>query len=95
MLKKLLVGACLALACAACTTAPSAPEAKAPLTAATQAETPFGCVTDTGTRLPVKPGACTGFGAQYYKNNFDATGKPYAQQSLQMMDTTVKINGVN
>lgn len=54
---------------------------------------PLGCVTGTGTRLPVKPDECTGFGSVHTKTALDSTGTPYAQQSLQMLDTAVKTNG--
>jgi hypothetical protein len=91
MIKKLLIGACLVLPVAACTTAPVVPDANAQLASADQKAPPFGCVAQTGTRLPVKADACTGFGAQYTKTDVDQTGKPWLQQSLQMMDTTVKI----
>jgi hypothetical protein len=93
MVKRLLLGACLLLPLAACTTSPAVPDTKAQLAANDQKEPPFGCVAQTGTRLPQKPDSCTGFGAQYTKTQFDQTGKAWPQQSLQMMDTTVRING--
>jgi hypothetical protein len=93
MLKTRLIGTCLALGLAACASTPSTPEAaKSPALAANDAP-PAGCVQGTGSRLPSKPGDCTGFGNAYGKQQADATGKVWAQQQLFMMDTAIKING--
>ena len=92
MVKKLLIGACLVLTLVACTTAPTIPDAKSPVVAANNGP-PLGCVNGTGTRLKVSPTDCTAIGMTHTKTSVDATGKVWAQQSLYMIDTAVKING--
>ena len=92
MFTKFLAGTCL-IALAACATAPTAPgAAKQPLAAATNGP-PAGCVNGTGTRLRVQPTDCVGFGSAYSKSDVDKTGKQPVQQSLSMMDPTVRISG--
>ena len=54
---------------------------------------PAGCVNGTGTRLATKPTDCVGFGSAYTKNDVDKTGKAYAQQSLWMMNTALRVSG--
>ena len=84
MHKSLTLAACLALTLAACATAPQTqPVAKAEKPAT-------GCVPDTATRLPMKDGECTGFGASYDSRTLQSTGQPYADQQLQMLDPSVR-----
>jgi len=93
MVKTLLIGSCLAVGLAACASNPSTPQAAKPEALAANNVPPAGCVQGTGSRLPSKPNECTGFGNVYGKQQVDATGKVWMQQSLFMMDTAVKING--
>ena len=93
MVNKLLIGACLALSLAACASAPTTTDSKAQ-PALAQDEAPLGCVNGTGTRLKVSPTDCTEIGMTHSKTAVDATGRPYLQQSLQMIDPTVHIGGV-
>ena len=91
MLKKLLIGACLVLPLAACTT-PSA--TREPRTSAflAPARTP-GCVTDTGTRIPVMPGNCAGFGRTYTQENLMRTGAADTGQALRLLDPALTVHG--
>jgi len=92
MIKKLFVGGCLALSLAACATNPAATQAT-PATLAANSQAPVGCVNGTGTRLPVKPTDCVGFGSVYGKTQIDETGRPYLQDSLNMINTTMTVTG--
>jgi hypothetical protein len=85
MLKLLASFSALALLLAACATTPSAP----PQTAAVKP--PPGCVGQTATRLPVKDGACAGFGNTYTKQDIDNTGQVYADKALALMDPSVRV----
>jgi len=77
------LGALLALTVAACATPPpTAPVAQA-------AKPATGCVPQTASRLPVKDGECSAFGASYSKQELDSTGQPFADQSLRMLDPSV------
>jgi hypothetical protein len=83
MRKLLTLGAFLALTVAACATPPpTAPVAQA-------AKPATGCVPQTASRLPVKDGECSAFGASYSKQELDSTGQPFADQSLRMLDPSV------
>jgi hypothetical protein len=83
MRKLLTLGACLALTVAACATPPPT----APVAQASKPAT--GCVPQTASRLPVKDGECSAFGASYSKQELDSTGQPFADQSLRMLDPSV------
>ena len=97
---KLLGAACLA-ALAACastpptpgTSAAASPAPTAAVAAANNERAPVGCVNGTGTRLPVGKGDCTGFGAMYAPQQLNSTGQPYLQNSLQMLDPSVRVSG--
>jgi hypothetical protein len=86
------LSACFALALVACASNPATPTAQSPAVAA-NAQPPVGCVNGTGTRLPMKPTACAGFGNTYGQTQLDQTGRPYLQDSLQMLDSTVRGTG--
>jgi hypothetical protein len=62
-------------------------------TATAAAQTPVGCVSGTGTRLPVAPGECTGIGTVHSKTAIDQTGQPYLGPALQMIDPTLRSTG--
>lgn len=89
MLKKLLIGACLVLPLAACST--SSPTREVASTAlVAPARTP-GCVTDTGTRIPVMPGNCTGFGQTYTRQDILNTGAADTAQALWLLDPSLQL----
>ena len=91
MLKKLLLGACLVLPLAACTT-PSA--TREPPKSATLAATPApGCVADTASSIPVKEGACAGFGRTYTQQDIQRTGEPDTGQALRLLDPSLTVHG--
>jgi len=92
MVKTLLIGGCLAVGLAACAGNPSTPQANSPGLAA-NTQPPVGCVNGTGTRLPVKPTDCVGFGSVYDKSQVDQTGRPYLQDSLYMLNPTLRVSG--
>jgi len=85
MLKKILLGACLVLPLAACTT-PSASAALAPVGTA-------GCVADTATRIPVKEGDCAGFGRTYTQQDIQRTGQADTAQALRLLDPSLTVHG--
>jgi hypothetical protein len=87
MLKKLVPGATLLLL-AACASTPPPPQS-----AAAQVTPPTGCVSDTATRLPVRPGDCAGVGSTYSKQQMDNTGQPYVGDALRMLDPSVSVHG--
>jgi hypothetical protein len=89
MMKSLIVGAALALALGACATTP---QPQSPPTASAK-KPPAGCVGDTATRLPVRPGECAGFGSTYTKGDLDQTGQVYAQDALRLLDPAVTVHG--
>jgi hypothetical protein len=66
MLNKALIGSCLALAMAACATAP-------PATLTASKRPPAGCVSDSASRLPPR-GDCAGFGTTYLQKDIYSTG---------------------
>jgi hypothetical protein len=83
MWPRIVIGACAALALAACASAPPT------LPTASAKKPPVGCVSDTATRLPTPPSECKGFGNTYTKEDLDRTGQVYAQDALRMLDPSV------
>jgi len=92
MLNKLLIVAGLSLCVAACATTPPATPDASKRTAATAA-TPAGCVTDTGTRLPVKPGDCAAPGHVWTDQEVRGTGVTDSAHALRLLDPTVTVTG--
>ena len=92
MLKSLAV-ASLALALAACASAPTAPQKAAapPDVIATAAPRPaaVGCVPDTASRIPVKDATCLGFGSVHTGDDMKSTGQTDNAKALQMLDPSV------
>jgi hypothetical protein len=88
MWNKLLIGAGLALCVAACAT--SAPRAPQP---AAKAEPPAGCVADTATRLPLRPGECAAFGHSWTQQDVKSTGATDIGQGLSVLDPTLTTTG--
>jgi hypothetical protein len=91
MLKKILLGACLVVPLAACTT-PSATREPPKSAALAPAPTP-GCVADTATRLPVKEGDCAGFGRTYTQQDIQRTGQPDTAQALRLLNPSLTVHG--
>jgi len=86
MWRRTVLGTCAALVLAACATT-------SPQTASTAAaKTPVGCVSDTATRLPVKPGDCAGFGSTYTQQDLDRTGQVYVQDALHLLDPSITVH---
>ena len=85
MLNKVLVGACVALLLAGCASRPSKPVARN-----AAAKPSLGCVSDTATRLPVKPNQCSGVGSTYTKQDLDRTGQPLLNDSLRMLSPAIR-----
>lgn len=90
MLRTALI-ACVALGVAACATSPSTPAPK-PAVAST-AEPPAGCVADTATRLPVRPGDCPAFGRSWTQQDMKSTGATDVGQGLSILDPSVTSTG--
>jgi len=86
MWRKIWVGAGAALALSSCATTQTQ-------AAASAQRPPPGCVSDTATRLPVRPGECAGVGSSYSKEDIDRTGQVYVQGALRMLDPTVTVHG--
>jgi len=51
---------------------------------------PLGCVSDTATRLPRRPGECPGVGSTYSSQDLDRTGQAFLQDSLRMLSPAVR-----
>jgi len=91
MLKSFVLSAALSLLLAACATTPPATPSTAANTTAADARLPAGCVGQSATRIPVKPGTCAGFGATYTKQDIDNTGQTTADRALALMDPSVRV----
>ncbi len=97
MVKKLLIGACLIVCVAACATSPStsgtgkSESAATTKAAAASRALPAGCVSDTGTRIPVSQSDCTGPGRVWTDQDVKSTGATDAAQALRQLDPTVTI----
>lgn len=86
MIKKLIIGSCMALCAAACATNPSTPAA--PKVATTDTAPP-GCVAETATRLPMSPRDCAAFGRQWSSNDIRSTGQTDIGTALRNLDPSV------
>ena len=87
MLNKLVIGASLALALAACTSSSPTREVK-PL-GFTPTSPAVGCVADTATRIPVRPGECAGTGRTYTQSDINRTGARTTTEALQLLDPSL------
>jgi hypothetical protein len=65
-----------------------------PTRASSAPQTPVGCVSGTGTRLPVAPGDCSGFGTVHSQTAIEQTGQPNLGPALQMIDPTLRSSGL-
>jgi len=84
MRNKLLAVACLALTLVACAT--PAPQRTA---VAARHTTPAGCVSDTGTRVPLSRNDCAGVGRSWSQDQLKQTGHVDLSQALQSLDVSV------
>jgi hypothetical protein len=92
MLNKLLIGAVLTLALAACASTPSSPGAAKSAVATTQPQP--GCAGTTATaRPPDSPQPCAAFGSVYTRDDIDHTGAMNVGDALRMLDPTVTVRG--
>jgi hypothetical protein len=91
MLKELVIGACLVLPLAACTT-PS-PTREPPKSASLAPARAPGCVQDTATRIPVKEGDCAAFGQTYTREDILRTGETDPAQALRLLDPALQVHG--
>ena len=91
MLKELVIGACLVLPLAACTT-PSPTREPAKTASVAPLRTP-GCVPDTATRIPVNEHGCAGFGRTYTREDIERTGATDAAQALRLLDPALQVHG--
>ena len=87
MLNKLLIGACFALALAAC--ASSAPTRAVKPQAFTPTQPAVGCVGDTASRIPLRPGECAGLGHTYTQSDLSRTGALTTSEALQLLDPSL------
>jgi hypothetical protein len=91
MFNKALIVAGFALGVAACASTPSTPTAaNAPVTAAAKPP-PAGCVSETGTRIPLSPTECAAAGHTWTQSDVKATGATQAGQALRLLDPTVTV----
>lgn len=95
MLNKLLIGAALALALAACASTPPSPDAAKSTVAQTQ---PPGCVGNAGSaiaRPSDSPQPCGSLGTVYTRDDIDlhAPGATTVGGALRQLDPTVSVRG--
>jgi hypothetical protein len=93
MLNKLLIGAALALALAACASTPPSPEAAKSTVAKTQQ--PPGCAGNSAipASQTANPQPCAGFGSVYTRDDITRTGTTNLGAALQYLDPTIKARG--
>jgi hypothetical protein len=88
MLNRLLLGAGLAVALAACASTPPQP------TQTAAAKAPVGCVPDTATRIPSSdPKTCAGFGHSWNQDDISRTGQATPGGALRLLDPTLTVTG--
>ena len=84
MMYKALIGAGLSLCAAACASSPSAPAVRS------QAQLPpTGCVSQTGTRIPMSPSECAAAGHTWTDGALRSTGATNPAEALRLLDPTV------
>jgi hypothetical protein len=91
MLKRLVIGACLVLPLAACTT-PSPTREPVPIPAFALGPA-VGCVPDTATRLPVRAQECGAFGQSYTGEQLLRTGSQDVSEALRLLDPALQVHG--
>jgi len=58
----------------------------------TAAATNPNCLTETGSRIPVNDGNCSGFGRSYTSDDITRTGKTSAAEALQLLDPSIAVH---
>jgi hypothetical protein len=87
-----LLAACLLGSILCATTVAVADDAKPTAPQATKPAAPDPhCIHDTGTRLPVKPGQCSGVGRSYGADDISRTGRPTAGGAMGLLDSSVTV----
>jgi hypothetical protein len=90
MIHKAVIGAGLSLCVAACASSPVTPAAAHP--AASRA--PAGCVTQTATRIPLRPGDCGAAGHVWTGDALKSTGANEPGQALYLLDPTLPVPSI-
>jgi hypothetical protein len=90
MLLKSLVRLGLALGLGACASIP--PNASTSSGIVARRAPPAGCVADTATRIPMRPGECVAFGRTYSQDDIKITGRTDVGQALSTLDPAVTTN---
>jgi hypothetical protein len=85
-----LGAACWIVGCASTGNAPSRSNSP-PVAATPVAATPAGCVNQTGSLIPQKPGTCTAFGHSYSDTDMRNTGRTTVAGALQQLDPTINV----
>jgi hypothetical protein len=90
MICKALICGGLSLCAAACASSPSTPAARPRATAAAQLP-PAGCVSKTGTRIPLGPTECAAAGHIWTEGAIKSTGATDPSEALRLLDPTVTV----
>ncbi len=90
MFKTLVTGASLLTLTACATVSPTREVAR---TASLAPAAARACVSDTATRIPVKPDQCAGFGRSYDQDDIQRTGRDQLGPALRMLDPAVTLHG--
>jgi hypothetical protein len=93
MLKTVLTGASILLTLGACATVAPTPTREVARAASLATPPVRGCVSDTATRLPARPGECTGFGQTYSREDIERTGARDTAEALLLLDPTLRVYG--
>ncbi len=90
MLKTVLTASILLTLSACATVSPSGEVART----ASLARTPSrSCVSDTATRLPVRPDDCAGLGQTYSREDLLRTGTADTASALRLLDPALSLRG--
>jgi hypothetical protein len=93
MLKTVLTGASILLTLTACATVAPTPTRDVARAASLATAPGRGCVSDTATRLPVRPEDCAGFGQTYTREDILRTGAHDTAEALQRLDPALRVYG--
>ena len=90
MMYKAFIGAGLSLCVAACAGSPSGSAPRPRATAAAQLP-PSGCVSKTGSRIPLGPTECVAAGHIWSQGDLKSTGATDPAEALRLLDPTVTV----
>lgn len=93
MPNSLLAGTALVLALAACATVSPTSEVARTASLAPARASAAGCAGATGSRIPMKPEECSGFGQSYNRDEIQRTGQSDVGAALQLLDPSVTVHG--